>query len=392
MRSRFPYRILMKAFFRSPNLIRPVGRGLVRKHLTVDRDYRNPTGEALGPPRQVSVRITNACNHRCAVCGQYGSHGYMKDRDKKEKLLETLPFERHVELVDEMAPHKPVFYYTGGEPFLYPRFPELLNHIKARGMVVSVVTNGVKLEETAETMVENGWDMILVSLDGPEAVHDACRNTPGAFETAMRGIRAVQEAKARRGAARPFVMTSTTLSPVNADHLIETFEIGSALDLDLMIVYLSWFTSEAIGRRHAALLEDRLGVTPFTWQSYVQDFSEEDARRLAGAVTAVRERRWPMDYLIIPNLSEDDTVTYYREPEETFGYQKCAAPFFMVDIMPNGDVVTCRDFIDVCAGNIRETPLLDVWNGERYRAFRRLLVEEGGLLPQCTRCCGLMGF
>ena len=75
-----------------------------------------------------------------------------------------------------------------------------------------------------------------------------------------------------------------------------------------------------------------------------------------------------------------------------FGFDKCITPFLEVNIMPNGDVVTCRDYIDVKAGNISEDKLLDIWNNEKFVKFRKLLIDKKGLLPQCTRCCGLMGF
>jgi MoaA/NifB/PqqE/SkfB family radical SAM enzyme len=48
------------------------------------------------PPIQISFRITNACNHRCDVCGQYGKKGYMiKDHKKSDELLKTLPIESY---------------------------------------------------------------------------------------------------------------------------------------------------------------------------------------------------------------------------------------------------------------------------------------------------------
>jgi radical SAM protein with 4Fe4S-binding SPASM domain len=75
-----------------------------------------------------------------------------------------------------------------------------------------------------------------------------------------------------------------------------------------------------------------------------------------------------------------------------FGYNKCITPFLEVNVMPNGDVVTCRDYIDVKVGNITEKKLLGIWNDEDFKRFRKLLISRGGLLPQCTRCCGLMGF
>jgi radical SAM protein with 4Fe4S-binding SPASM domain len=383
--------LLFKAVSRCPDLAFTLLRGLYRKHFDTGRDYRRGTGEALEPPRQVSLRITNACNHRCAVCGQYGRQGYMKDGEHRD-LLRTLPVEVYRELVDQVAGSRPIFYVTGGEPFLYPGFMELMNYIKAKGCVLSVVTNGVLLEKHAEEIVANEWDMILVSFDGPREIHDQCRNYPGAYETAVSGLRKLTALKEASHLVKPFVLTSTTISRVNAPVLEETFRIGSELSPDLMVVYLSWFTSEEIGRAQTEILERSLGVTPFTWKSYAAEFSEEDARMFREALIRVKKKKWPFEYLIIPDLKNDDLARYYTEPAEMFGFDRCAAPFIMVDVMPNGDVTTCRDFIDVVVGNITEKPLLEIWNDTPFVRFRKLLLDHGGLLPQCSRCCGLMGF
>ena len=126
MRSRFPLPLFFKVVCKSPDLLSSLVRGQVRKHIGIRKDYRHGTGEALQKPYQISLRITNACNHRCAVCGQYGKQGYMKTTDRKY-LLKTLPVEIYKDLVDQVADYKPIFYITGGEPFLYPAFLELMN-------------------------------------------------------------------------------------------------------------------------------------------------------------------------------------------------------------------------------------------------------------------------
>lgn len=390
MRSYFPFKLLSRVFFRSPDLISPLLKGLYRKHWAVERDYRHGTGTAMAPPRQISLRITNVCNHRCAVCGQYGTHGYLRGNNKEQ--MRTLPSDVYRSLVEQVADYQPIFYVTGGEPFLYPEFVPLMNDIKRAGCPLSVVTNGVKLAESADDIVKNQWDMVLVSFDGPREVHDACRNFPGAYDTAIEGIMALNEHKRKYGSVKPYVLTSTTISSLNAPVIHETFDIGSTLMPDLMVIYLSWFTSEEIGRAHARIMKERLGVDAFTWKSYATDFSKETASQFADAVRSIKKEKWPFEYLIVPHLRDTDLEAYYLEPTELFGYKKCPAPFLMIDVMPNGDVTTCRDFIDVKVGNILEKPLLDIWNDEPFVAFRRLLIENGGTLPQCSRCCGLMGF
>jgi radical SAM protein with 4Fe4S-binding SPASM domain len=391
MRSRLPLPLLIKSIINAPDLISVLSKGLLRKHVTANIDYMLNTGKATKPPLQISLRITNACNHRCDVCGQYGKRGYMHGREGK-KLNKVLPFETYKRLVDQVAHYKPLFYITGGEPFLYPDFIQLMNYIKSKGLVLAVVTNGVLLEKYAEIIVKNKWDLILVSFDGPKEVHDKCRNFKGAYETAVNGLLKINKMKKKYGRIRPFVLTSTTISKANVMFLEDTFAIGKQLKPDLMVVYLSWFTSEEIGRKQEKLLRSKLGVTPFTWKSYTHKFSEEDAKLFRKQIGKIKKLNWPFEYLIIPNLKTKDIETYYTQPEQMLGYSKCVAPFIMIDVMPNGDVTTCRDFIDIKVGNITEKPLLKIWNDKGFVSFRKLLIEQKGLLPQCSRCCGLMGF
>ena len=392
MRSKLPLKLIFKAIRRTPDLI-PIGvRFLYRKRLSADRDVRRGDGISSKPPYLVSLRITNACNHRCPVCGQYGEKGYMLWSDKKKSLLKTLPVERYKELVDNLAFYKPYYYATGGEPFLYPGLVELLNYTKEKGSNVDVVTNGVKLKQYAEEIVRNQWDMIVVSFDGPEEIHDQCRRTKGAYKTAVDGLLEVQKWKKNLGQKKPFILTSTSLSLTNIEYLDKTFEIGKVINPDIMVVYLAWFTSEQLGQAQERLLNDAFGIESYTWKSYTREFAEEEAQVFMDNLAKVEKMKWPFEYIVIPNLKGSDIKDYYLKPSKMFGFDKCINPFLEVNIMPNGDVVTCRDYIDVKVGNISENKLLDIWNNEKYVKFRKLLIENKGLLPQCTRCCGLMGF
>jgi MoaA/NifB/PqqE/SkfB family radical SAM enzyme len=51
-----------------------------------------------------------------------------------------------------------------------------------------------------------------------------------------------------------------------------------------------------------------------------------------------------------------------------------------------GDVYPCS--VDAHLGNIRERPILEIWNGEKYREYRRTL-KENDLFSQCAKCCVL---
>ena len=316
MRSKVPLKLLLKVIKGTPDLIPKGARFLYRKRFGADRDVKRGDGIASKPPYLISLRITNACNHRCPVCGQYGDKGYMLGSDKKKPLLKTLPVERYKELVDNLVFYKPCYYATGGEPFLYPGLVELLNYAKQKGGNVDVVTNGVKLKEYAEEIVRNQWDMIVASFDGPEEVHDLCRRTRGAYRTAVDGLLEVQKWRNRLGKNKPYILTSTTLSLANIEYLDKTFEIGKIINQDIKVAYLSWFTSKQLGQAQHRLLNDAFGIESYTWKSYAREFTEEEAQLFMDNLARVENMKWPFEYIVVPNLKGSDIGDYYRSVQD----------------------------------------------------------------------------
>jgi radical SAM protein with 4Fe4S-binding SPASM domain len=376
---------------RNPNLLMSFGRGAYREFVKSRMEYQNEDGSSSSL-WLLSLRITHRCNHRCAICAQWGQSGYNATEDTP-KVAGEVPVEIYRKVIDEVAPKKVHVYITGGEPFLYRPLVPLINYVKEKGLTVQVVTNGVGLEKNAETIVENEWDMICVSFDGPKEIHDKCRGVAGAFETAVKGIAAIQEAKKRKKKKNPAIFVITTISGNNQYTLLDTVKEAEKLRPDGIIIYYSWFTQEWIGQKHTKIANELLGITPFAWKGYVRDTTKLDLKKIVEQVEEIKSKKRFAKVLFVPDLKLEEIEKYYTEPENFFGYKKCISPWFQLDVMPNGDVVTCRDFPDFVTGNINEKPILEIYNNEKYRKFRRALRScDNGVFPICSRCCGLMGY
>ena len=376
---------------RNSELLKSFTRGSYKRYVQTRLDYRQRDGRS-NSLWLLSPRITHRCNHRCAICAQWGNSGY-NARDDTPKVAGEVPLEIYKKVVDEVAPKKVHFYITGGEPFLYEPLVPLVNYIKQKRLTVQIVTNGVGLEKNAETIVENGWDMLCVSLDGPKEVHDRCRGVQGAYDTAIKGITKIQELKKEKKKAKPAFFMIATISKNNESVLVETVKEAEKLNPDGMVIYYSWFTNECIGQNHTKIFEELLRVTPFAWKGYVRNTIDMDTEKIVEQVRKIKSEKFKMPVLFVPDLKTEDIRKYYSEPENFFGYRNCVTPWFELDIMPNGDIVTCRDFPDYVTGNIMESSILDIYNGEKHRTFRQALRScENGVFPICSRCCGLMGF
>ncbi len=383
---------LTKPMMRNPVLTSRLVRGAKRKYITANLDKRKGTGES-NALWLISMRITDKCNHRCAVCGQYGDGGYNREDNDLPKVKGNIPVDRYKKMIDRIAHLKPHIYITGGEPFLYKDIMEFGNYAKKNDLTVQIVTNGVKLEEKAEEIIDNNWDMVCVSLDGPEEIHDKCRRVKGAFKTMKKGVEKIQKIKKEKNVKNPLIFFLTTLSSTNYQNLEETIEVGQQFNPDGMIVYYSWFTSQKVGEEHEKIIKKELDVTPFAWKSYVRDNSDADFDALRKTVKNVKNKKWNNPVAFVPNIKIDEIETYYTDPTNFLGWKNCLTPWVEANIMPNGDVVNCRDFPDVIMGNITQDTLLDIYNNEKFKKFRRALSKQpNGVFPLCSRCCGLMGF
>ena len=386
--SRIPARHLSSVLLRTPDVFWRMLRAEATKHLLAPYDRRRLEGESRRL-EQISLKIVNSCNLRCKTCGQWGETGYNHEKSAEE-IREIVPYETYRAMVDEVAHLRPFYYIWGGEPYLYPDIMPLMEHMKRRKSAVGIVTNGTMMAKTADRLVRAGVDMLMLSVDGIGAVHNEIRQEPRAWEMMMEGLDAVMEEKKKQGSVRPYVNVLATISRDNVGHLQDIADWGVERGIDLLTYYYSWFTNEENGEKHHEEMQRRFDVTPESWKGYLF-FKGLDTDALQEEVRAISSRKWPFPLLFIPDLKTEEIPQYYGDPTRLFGYGNCIQPWVVTEIMPNGDVATCRDYPDYVCGNIQKDPLLTVWNNDRYRKFR-LSLRDDGLLPICSRCCGLMGW
>jgi MoaA/NifB/PqqE/SkfB family radical SAM enzyme len=64
---------------------------------------------------------------------------------------------------------------------------------------------------------------------------------------------------------------------------------------------------------------------------------------------------------------------------------RCLYPFLHARVSFSGKVYFCP-FIRVEVGDLTTSSLEEIWNGEKYVAMRKQLVNNG-IFPVCRRCC-----
>lgn len=389
MHSNVPFTVLKRLLTQQPHLIMQVFSSLLRKHLTVNYDYYFKKGRSA-PFRQLSLKITNKCNLSCKMCAQWGEKGYNFAKPG-EVINVELPFKVYENLIDDIKPFNPIFYIWGGEPFLYHSIMDVLWYLKEMQLTTTIVTNGIGLVKNAEELVRMKLDGLLMSLDGPEEVHNKIRGWNKSYQHLMDGVRQVHEYKLKHDSTLPYLVFLITISDRNNYELYNLFKIIEDVGADAVVCYYSWFTNQEIGKQYVEIMQEHFGITPTSWTGYLLPIDKIDTKAIQENVQRIKSKKWKFQYIFLPDLKTEQIPKYYQDASEKFSYKQCVAPWLICEIMPNGDVVTCRDYSDYITGNITKGSILDIWNNERYQLFRNTLKEKG-LLPICSRCCGLMGF
>jgi MoaA/NifB/PqqE/SkfB family radical SAM enzyme len=146
-------------------------------------------------PESISLTLTNNCNLRCQMCGQWSEEGYIRCHN------EILNHEMHLsdwkQVVDELASHGiSSVLLRGGEIFMVPGIMGLLEYIHAKGMFISIDTNGTMIKQYAKDLLRIGNIHLTISVDGPEPVHDKVCGVPGTFKHIKEGIAYLNELEA----------------------------------------------------------------------------------------------------------------------------------------------------------------------------------------------------
>lgn len=131
-------------------------------------------------PLSGSIELTSLCNLRCLHC--YIAGGSVSGE------LTTLELNS---IVDQLADAGCLWLLvTGGEPLLRSDFRDIYRHIKTRGIMPMLFTNGTLVTSSiADFLAEMPPYLVEISIYGAtEGTHDRITGVPGSFRKAMEGI------------------------------------------------------------------------------------------------------------------------------------------------------------------------------------------------------------
>jgi MoaA/NifB/PqqE/SkfB family radical SAM enzyme len=226
----------------------------------------------------------------------------------------------------------------------------------------------------------------MVSVDGPPAVHDGQRRSPGSFVRTKEGLDALLAARAaRRGGRTPYVKITCTVTNANVASLASLPTLFLDLPLDEFTFQHQWFTDQQTADAQRKLFAELFGRDTTYLQGFVTtETPPVDVNVLRREAKAIKNKNWPFPVNFYPDLDERELQPFYENPRRRFR-KGCFSRWLRTDVLPDGTVSPCLG-LDI--GNVRQKPFSEIWNGPAFRRFRTELATRG-LFPGCSRCCGL---
>src|SRR5437588_2274263 len=109
-------------------------------------------------PLLVQIIPIRRCNIDCGYCNEY---------DKVSAPVPAATMRRRIDKLADLGTS--VVAFSGGEPMLHPDLDDLIRHIRARGMMAGLITNGYFLvPKRIQQLNDAGLDYLQISIDNVE--------------------------------------------------------------------------------------------------------------------------------------------------------------------------------------------------------------------------------
>lgn len=306
-------------------------------------------------PPSVQIEVTTMCNFKCITCS--------RESLPESRLNKSFSKDTIIRLLDELPDLREIKLQGLGEPLLTPGIDDMISTIRERNRKIKIytVTNGSLLLSKKYRDIALMVDDLRVSFDSSNAENFEKIRVNGNYQRILDGIRLLVE---QRNANK----SKTNIS------------------MDFVATHLNYTEIPELEKIAVSLGVDEVGIHEVE-NFYIptqKEFSEESAfiaesRKIAGSI---REN--------VSNLKRDLKIHGIRVSyiDSAPLKHQCNWPFNGSFITSDGYLTSCSIRMDPNAnnfGNIFNQSFKEIWNNEKYQAFRESLIS-GGSNVVCDHC------
>lgn len=265
-------------------------------------------------PNSACWNITSRCNDFCKFC-------------YREKNAKELSFEEQKKVLDKVAGAGiKKITFAGGEPLLIPRINELILYAKEVGLLVSLTTNAILLEDNkaeCEFLFEN-LDWLTFSLDGADDEIQSRMSRNNTHATRIKKLLSFAKEYSNRKCR---IKINTVVSKVNKDYMSDLVDVIKSYSIERWKL----FQFTAI-RGNAIESQNIFSITKEEFKEVVELIETE-----------VKEEN------IILSISDQSNIE---------------SAYFV--IFPEGDIRISDASTDKVLGNILTDNIIDIWENGGY--------------------------
>jgi len=290
-----------------------------------------------GTPMTISVEPTTACNLRCPECPS-GLRSFTRDTgNMKEDFFR--------QLIDSMYRKLTwLIFYFQGEPYINPKFLDMVRYAHEKGIYTITSTNGHFLHpENARKTILSGLDRILISIDGAtQEVYEQYRKE-GELSTVLQGAKNLVQAKKEMNSSTPHIVFQMLVVKPNEHQIEEVRRMAREIGVDEVKLKTAQVYDYENGNDLIPTLEQ--------YSRYQQDTSG----------------KWQVKNKLLNH---------------------CWKLWHACVITWDGMVVPCCFDKDAThrLGDLRLNSFAEIWKGMAYRQFRQQLLKGRDQIEICTNC------
>ncbi len=309
-------------------------------------------------PVYVKMKLVWSCNLRCGMCNHW--------RETRETPLELARLKTVVDELADLGCRK--IHVSGGEPLLYRGLADLVAHMTARGLRVTMTTNATLItRDQARALAEAGLKAVNISIDSPDPhLHDRIRGQKGAWKRATKGFRHLRQRLKKR--------------KVRINTVVGRLNYASLVDLPAMAADLGADTINLIP------LDEHTGDLQRLGKRQILDYNERIAPVIAEQALALGLIQHPAQaypFGVSRGAVERSKAGLYAR--DFYEAHRCFAPWTHALINHLGQVSLCCMLRDgPILGDLRQQSFADIWTGPAYAALRAR--TDLPLFSACRRC------